>query len=111
MQVPEVTNPVIDIALFEKIRFQDGMPQILVDMFGLLTGDRQGVRKAFKLLKPSQISNRKQSKSVIKASFSLGVKLMSNLLEKKAFRMMPPLKEFPEEILSDDSANSENTEY
>lgn len=97
----------IDISLFEKIRFQDGMPQILVDMFGLLTGDRQGVRRAFKLLKPNQFQTKKKSKT----GMPLGPKLVGNALEKKAFRMIPPLLEFPEEILSDDSVNSDRTEY
>ena len=85
--MPEITDPVIDIALFEKIRFKDGMPHILVDMFGLLTGDRSGIRKAFKLLKPSQMLNKKK----LKSGMSLGAKLVGNSLEKKAFRMMPPL--------------------
>lgn len=49
--IPELINPVIDIALFDRIRFRDGMPQILIDFFGVLTGDKKAVREAFKHLK------------------------------------------------------------
>jgi len=33
------TEPVIDIVQFERIRFSDGMPRILIDLFSLLIGD------------------------------------------------------------------------
>ena len=33
------TEPVIDIVQFERIRFSDGVPRILIDLFCLLIGD------------------------------------------------------------------------
>ena len=47
-QYAESHDPVIDTGLFEKIRFNDGMPRFLVALFGTLVGDRQAVLDAFK---------------------------------------------------------------
>lgn len=37
--IPFFANPVIDLALFERIRFQDGLPSVLIHLFSLLTGN------------------------------------------------------------------------
>jgi hypothetical protein len=45
--VPEMTEPVIDFNLFERIRFIDGMPRVLVAIFGVMVGDTQAIFNAF----------------------------------------------------------------
>lgn len=37
--VPVFVNPVIDLSMFERIRFQDGLPRVLIHLFSLLSGD------------------------------------------------------------------------
>lgn len=46
-----ITDPTIDYAMFENIRFHDGMPRFLIDLFGFLVGDRHAVTAAFRLLR------------------------------------------------------------
>lgn len=93
----EQTDPVIDNQLFEKIRFQDGMPRFLVVLFGTLVGDKQAVLDAFKLLRQTPAQRLK-----IKREYN------SKKLQEPQLDMIPPLLEYPQESdLSDASETSE----
>ena len=105
------------------------MPLILIDLFGVLTGNRAAVRKAFNLLKERRFIKRsKQKKITIKglieekddngntvvkkptAALNVLAKLTGRALERKVFKLVPPLKDYPEEVESDSTYNSDQTD-
>ena len=104
------TEPVIDITLFQRIRFTDGMPRILIDLFSLLIGDQQAIIKAFKLLRPDTFKGRTASKRQTKSQMGFAPKLFAHMLEKRIMQVIPPLKEFPSEEVSSESCNSDRTD-
>jgi hypothetical protein len=56
--VPEFSVPTIDFSLFERIKFDDGMPRILIALFGLMIGNEQAVQDAFQQLKQKKMKNK-----------------------------------------------------
>ena len=98
------------------------MPLIIVDLFTYITGQEHTVKKAMKLLNERVPSKRKEKIRKLKygeggstlshgegALSKLGAKL-ADAFAKKVFEKIPPLKEYPDEIESDDSNISDKTD-
>ena len=106
-------NKRIDFALFKRIAFGSGVPLILVDLFSYLTGQTEKVVKAMYLLKervePKRIHRKQAFEKEMGDDFMFSMlHKFSKKLELKLFNEIPPLKDFPEEIESDDSDLSES---
>lgn len=101
----------IDFALFKRIAFHSGVPLLIVDLVSYLTGQTYEVKKAMKLLKervePKRISRIEAQKKASAGLVGAFNKMLGQSVEKKLFKVIPPLKDFPEEIESEDSDASE----
>ena len=99
------------------------MPLIIVDLFIYITGQEKLITKAMKCLNervPAMKSNLNKKlkygedlpdpKKGFGALSQLSTQLVDHF-QKKVFEKIPPLKEFPEEILSEDSNISEKSDY
>ena len=109
--------------LFRKIAFESGMPLIIVDLFTYITGQERTITKAMKLLNERVASKRKEKIKKVKygdggTSLNPGLNALSflgnqlaNHFQKRVFEKIPPLKEYPDEIESDDTNISDKTDY
>lgn len=108
--------------MFKKIAFSSGMPLIVIDLMIYLCGSYKNVavsencQRAIGLLEErtppiylskgkSSMSNRCSQTSVLNSSMELVLEATSGPIVKLK-RNIPPLKELPEEVMSDSSSES-----
>ena len=110
-ETQKVLSEHIDFPLFKRIAFASGVPYLLVDLFANLTGQREKVKEAMKLLndrvEPYRVPKRKEESPVLRTPFWRAGQLPPRM-PKQPPNFIPPLKDYPDEIETDESDPEED---
>jgi len=102
----------IDLTLFKNISFTCGVPLLVVDLFSYLTGQPEQVKSAMKLLhervEPKRIHHYRNSAEESESPSPTTKRSQREQARQNSYRMIPPLKDHPEEIASSESEEDDS---